>query len=89
MEAPVTSFDRASADSKGNYWSGILGILSIQLAVLFVLAVAAIVYLNWSSNAALADFMATDKPSASEPGLLPRPVPLQQVKSRATCPRRV
>ena len=52
MEAPVTSFDRASADSKGNYWSGILGILSIQLTVLFILAVAAIVYLNWSSNAA-------------------------------------
>jgi hypothetical protein len=85
----VPSFDRASADSNGNYWSGILGILSIQLTVLFVLAVAAIVYLNWSSNAALAEFMAAGKPSASELGLLPQPVPLQQVKGRATCPRRV
>jgi hypothetical protein len=85
----VPSFDRASADSNGNYWSGILGILSIQLTVLFALAVAAIVYVNWSSNAALAEFMNRGKPSASELGLLPQPVPLQQVKSRTTCPRRV
>jgi hypothetical protein len=85
----VPSFERASADRNGNYWSGILGILSIQLTVVFVLAVAAIVYLNWSSNSALAEFMATGKPSASELGLLPQPVPLQQVKSRTTCPRRV
>jgi hypothetical protein len=89
MEAPVTSFDRASAHSNGNYWSGILGILSIQLTVVFVLAVAAIVYLDWSSNAALAEFMAMGKPSASEFGNLPQPAPLQQAKSRTACPRRV
>jgi hypothetical protein len=85
----VPSFDRASADSNGNYWSGILGILSIQLTVLFVLAVAAMIYLNWSSNAALLEFMTTEKPSALEPGHPPQGVPLQQVKSRMTCPRRV
>jgi hypothetical protein len=84
----VPSFDRANQDNDDNYWSGISGILSVQLAVLFALAVAALVYLNWSSNAALTEFMATGKPSVSEPSAPPQPVPLQQVKSRMACPRR-
>jgi hypothetical protein len=72
-------------------WRSPLGlrINVIQLAVLFALSVAAIAYLNWSSNAALTEFMATGKPSASEPGHLPQPGPLQQVKNRTACPRRV
>ena len=85
----MPSFDHASRNNNGTYWSGIVGTLAIQLAILFAVAVAAIAYLNWSSNAALAEFMATGKPSASEPGHLPQPVPLQQVKSRTACPRRV
>jgi CHASE1-domain containing sensor protein len=85
----MPSFDRASPNHNGNYWSGITGILSIQLAVLFTLSVAAIVYLNWSSKAAVREFMATDKPSVSEPSRLPQAsVPLQQVKSQGACPRR-
>jgi hypothetical protein len=81
--------DQANRNNHGDYWSGITGILSIQLAVLFAVAVAAIIYLNWSSKAALTEFMATDKPSVSEPSHLPQSsVPLQQVKSRAACPRR-
>jgi hypothetical protein len=85
----MPSFDRASRNNNGNYWSGIPGILSIQLAVLFALSVAAIVYLNWSSKAALTEFMATGKPSVSEPSRLPQlSAPLQQVKSRSACPPR-
>jgi cell division septal protein FtsQ len=85
----MPSFDRASPNNNGNYWSGILGILSIQLAVLFALAVAAIIYLNWSSQAAVREFMATGNPSVSEPSHLPQSsVPLQQVKNRAACPKR-
>ena len=85
----MPSFDRARPDSNGNYWSGITGILSIQLVVLFALSLAAIVYLNWSSKAALTEFMATGKPSVSEPAHLPQSsVPLQQVKSRNACPPR-
>jgi hypothetical protein len=85
----MPSFDQASRNNYGSYWSGTAGILAIQLAVLFVLSVAAIVYVNWSSDAALAEFMASGKPSAEEPGQLPQPVPLQQVKTRSACPRRV
>src|SRR5882762_1744278 len=57
----MPSFDRASPDSNNTYWSGIAGILAIHLAVLFAVSVAALAYLNWSSNAALAEFMAKDK----------------------------
>lgn len=74
--------------NRNNYWSGIAGMLALQLAVLFVLSMAAVAYLNWSSNAALADFTARDKPQASEPGQPPLSVPVQQVKSRTSCPRK-
>jgi hypothetical protein len=85
----MPSFHHASRNTNGNYWSGIAGILAIQLAVLFAVSVAALVYLNWSSNAALAEFKAMDKPSASD---LSHPsqssVPVQQVKSKTACAKR-
>jgi hypothetical protein len=85
----MPSFDRASPDSNNTYWSGIAGILAIHLAVLFAVSVAALAYLNWSSNAALAEFMAQDKPSVSEASRLPQSsVPLQQVKSKSACAKR-
>jgi hypothetical protein len=83
----MPSLDRASRNNNDTYWSGIAGILAIQLAVLFAVSVAAIVYLNWSSNAALAEFMAAGKPSASEPSPRPSP-PVQTVKSRTACAKR-
>jgi hypothetical protein len=85
----MPSFDQASRNNNGSYWSGTAGMVAIQLAVLFALSIAAIVYVNWSSDAALAEFMAAGKPSAMEPSQLPQAVPLQQVKRRTACPRRV
>jgi hypothetical protein len=85
----MLSFHHASRNHNGNYWSGIAGMLAIQLAILFAVSVAALVYLNWSSNAALAEFMAIDKPSASEPSHPPQSsVPVQQVKSKTACAKR-
>jgi hypothetical protein len=85
----MPSLDHSSRNSSGTYWSGIAGILAIHLAVLFAVSVAALAYLNWSSNAALAEFMAKDKPSASEPGQLAQPsVSVQQVKSKTACAKR-
>ena len=52
----MPSFDQASRNNNGSYWSGTAGILAIQLAILFALSVAAIIYVNWSSDAALAEF---------------------------------
>ena len=85
----MPSLDHASRNNNGTYWSGIAGILAIQLVILFALSVAAIVYVNWSSDAALAEFMASSKPSAAEPSHPPQLLPVQQVKSRTACPRRV
>ncbi|MEA2897941.1 MAG: hypothetical protein QOJ84_3556 [Bradyrhizobium sp.] len=85
----MPSFHHASRNTNGNYWSGIAGILAIHLAVLFAVSVAALAYLNWSSNAALADFIAKDKPSTSEPSHLPQSsVPVQQVKNKTACAKR-
>jgi hypothetical protein len=85
----MPSFDRASPDSNNTYWSGIAGILAIHLAVLFAVSVATLAYLSWSSNAALAEFMAKDQRSVSEPSRLPQSsVPFQQVKSKAACAKR-
>jgi hypothetical protein len=85
----MPSFDRVSRNHSGDYWSEMTGILSIQLVVLFLLSAAVIVYLNWSSKAAVNEFMASGKPSVSEPSGLPQSsAPLQQVKSRTGCPRR-
>jgi cell division septal protein FtsQ len=85
----MPSFDHASRNNNADYWSAITGILSIQIVVLFALSVAVMVYLNWSSKAAVREFMATGNPSVSEPGRLPESsVPLQQVKSRTACPPR-
>jgi hypothetical protein len=62
----------------------------VQVAVLLTLSGAVIFYLNWSSDAALAEFMATGKPSASVPGPPPQSsTPLQPARGRATCTRRV
>jgi hypothetical protein len=85
----MPSFDHASRNHSGDYWSEISGILSIQLVVLFLLSVVAIVYLNWSSKVAVNEFMASGKPSVSEPRGLPQSsAPLQQAKSRTGCPKR-
>ena len=85
----MPSFHHANRDTNGSYWTGIAGILAIHLAVLFAVSVAALAYLNWSSNAALADFMANDEPSASEPShLLQSSVPVRHVKSKTACAKR-
>lgn len=82
----MPSFHHASRNPDGTYWSGIAGTLAIHLAVLFAVAVAALAYLNWSSNAALAEFIAKDKPSVSESShLLQSSVPVQQVKNKTAC----
>jgi hypothetical protein len=78
----VASLDRTNLNNIDSYWSGIRGILAIQLAVLFAVSIAAMAYFNWSSNAALTEFTAAGKPSASDHIQ-------QQAKRRTGCARRV
>jgi hypothetical protein len=85
----MPSFDHASRNNTADYWSAVTGILSIQIVVLFALSVAVIVYLNWSSKAAVREFTATGSPTVSQPSHLPQSSPLQQAKNRTACPGRV
>jgi hypothetical protein len=86
----MPSPDKAVQKKRGIDWPGITGILAIQLAVLLALSGAVILYLDWSSNAVLAEFMAATKSSASgsnhpwQP-----PSAIQPVKGKTTCTRRV
>jgi hypothetical protein len=69
-------------------WPGIIGVLVVQLAVLLALSCAVIFYLNWSSDAAQAAFMTAIKSPASAPNHS-QSTPIQQVKAKTTCNRKV
>jgi hypothetical protein len=60
-----------------------------QLAVLLVLGWALVAWLNWSSNAAMAEFIAAPKPPVVAPGEPHASIPLRPAHHRsAICPRR-
>jgi hypothetical protein len=69
----------SNQDSHQNFWQGswpsIVRIIILELLLLFALAAALVYYLNWSSDAAMSEFMATGSPS------------LQAVKDHPPCGR--
>ena len=70
---------RHSCSSK-DFWPSIARIALLEVVLLIALAGAAVVYLNWSSEVAVAEFMAAAKvPSPNSP--------LQTVKGQALCDR--
>lgn len=86
----MPSPDKATQTKPRIDWPAIVGILAIQLAVLLALSCAVIFYLDWSSDAALAEFMVTTKSPAS--GLnhpWQPPTAIQPVKGKTTCSRKV
>jgi hypothetical protein len=86
----MPSPDKAVQENSGNDWPGIIRILTIQLAVLLAVAGAVIFYLDWSSNAALAEFMAATKSSASGSShSWQPPSAVQPAKGKTTCTRKV
>jgi hypothetical protein len=88
-DASMPSLDKPDHDDHGIDWRRIALILSIQLAVLLALSGAAIIYLNWSSDVAQAEFMSTVKPSASGPKHSPQSsLPVQPIEGRTACTRR-
>jgi hypothetical protein len=89
MAAPMPSHDQATQKQHGIDWPGIIGILAIQVAVLLAVSGAVIFYLDWSSNAALAEFMAATKSPASRSNPSQPPSAIQPAKGKTTCTRRV
>ena len=50
---------------RGIRWRGIAGTVVVELLVLLALGAAVVRYVEWSSDAALAEFMSATEPSAS------------------------
>ena len=83
----MPSSEGQSGQSRGINWRGIVATLLVQVIVLIALSVAAVAYVNWSSEAALAEFVGALKPSVS--GHSRRfSSPIQPVKGRTSCARR-
>jgi len=59
----------------------------VELLVLFALAFTVVRYVEWSSDAAQAEFMSATKPSASDPNHSGEfSTPIQSLKGRTGCP---
>ena len=80
-EAAVPSPANNSAASRERFWPSIARILLIEVLVLVALSGAVVGYLNWSSEAAWTEFMATSAQSAQAPSL-------HAVKSQTACDRK-
>ena len=70
------------------HWQGIGTTLAVVLLTLFALAFAVVGYVEWSSNAAVAEFMSASEASASGPNHSNEsPAPIQSLKGRTGCPQ--
>ena len=54
-------------NDRGVRWRGIAATAMVELLVLFALAFAVVRYVEWSSDAAFAEFMSATSSSASDP----------------------
>ena len=80
MPSPTNNNSPASQQS---FWPSIARILLVEILFLLALSGAVVGYLDWSSEAAWAEFNAPSKMSASEPK-----APVQTVKSQMSCDRK-
>ena len=70
------------------HWRGIGTTVAVVLLTLLALAFAVVGYVEWSSNAAIAEFMSATKSSASDPNHSNEsPAPIQSLKGRTGCPQ--
>ena len=65
------------------HWRGIGTTVVVELLVLLALAFAVVRYVEWSSDAAQAEFMSATKSSASDRN---HSTPIQSLKGRTGCP---
>jgi hypothetical protein len=71
-------------------WRGIATTVVVELLILLTLVFAVVRYLEWSSDAALAEFfMRAPEPSVSDPITTGKSsTPIQSLKGRAACDRK-
>ena len=79
-------FNSQNQNVRGIRWQGIVATAVIELLVLLALAFAVVRYVEWSSDAAQAEFMSAAKPSASDPNYSGEfSTPVRALKVRADC----
>jgi hypothetical protein len=83
----MPTLERQSGWGRAVNWQAIVATLLVQVLVLIALSVAAAAYVNWSSEAALAEFVDVLKPLTSDQARR-FSSPLQPVKGRTSCVRR-
>ena len=70
------------------HWRGIGTTVAVVLLTLLVLAFAVVSYVEWSSNAAVSEFMSATGSSASDPNHSNEsPAPIQSLKGQTGCPQ--
>jgi hypothetical protein len=85
MSVPVSQSH--SQENRRIDWSAVVRILLLQILILLTISSAIIGYLDWSSEAAWADFIAAGRPSVSDPG--PRSESRTPVRFASSQTRRV
>jgi hypothetical protein len=74
---------------RGIRWQGIAVTAVVELLVLAALAFAVVRYVEWSSDAAVAEFMSATKQSASDPNHSGEfSTPIQSLNGRTGCDRK-
>jgi hypothetical protein len=70
------------------HWRGIGTTVAVVLLTSLALALAVVSYVEWSSSAAVAEFMSATEASASDPNHSNEsPAPIQSLKGRTGCPQ--
>jgi hypothetical protein len=69
------------------HWRGIGATAAVVLLTSLALAFAIVSYVEWSSNAAVAEFTSATEASASDPNHSNAPAPIQSLKGRTGCPQ--
>jgi hypothetical protein len=82
-------FNSQQQNDRGIRWRGAAATVVVELLVVLALVFAVIRYVEWSSDAAQAEFMSATKPSASDPNHSGEfSTPVQALKGRAGCDRK-
>jgi hypothetical protein len=82
-------FNSQQPSDHGSRWWGAAATGVVELLVLLALGIAVVRYLEWSSDAAQAEFMRATKSSASAPNPSGEfSTPVQALKGRAGCDRK-
>ena len=90
MRYAVPPISGQSKMTRDTFRLGIVKTVVAQVVVLLALAAAVVWYVNWSSDAAMAEFLRAGSPPVSGPNLHPQSqAPVQAVNGKAMCVRKV